>query len=248
MREEMLLRIGIFSDVHGNDEALTNVLNALNQENVERLICLGDLVGYGPEPNLCTRLVHEATPHIIAGNHDHAAVGLTSTDYFNTYARIAIEWTMEILTSEAAAHLKNLPLILEEEEATFVHATPKDPEEWHYVLTVQEARNQFQRLKTWLCFIGHSHLPLAFVQNSQGEITVQNAGNLFLEPDKRYIINVGSVGQPRDGDPRASWGVWDTDKKRFQLKRSAYPVDRVQEKMQKAKLPHYLIQRLSAGQ
>jgi len=242
------VRIGIFSDVHGNVEALEVVLKALEEERVNRSFCLGDLVGYGPNPNRCVEKVMQFSDRVVAGNHDHAATGQTPTTYFNEYARMAIDWTRKVLSSNSMINLNRLPVVLIEGEITLVHATPDKPEAWHYIFTYADARRSFGVLKTPLCFVGHSHAPGAFVRNEEGEIFTHNPTEITLEEGKTYIINVGSVGQPRDGDPRASYGILDTEERRFQLKRLTYPVEVVQEKMWRENLPPALIDRLSFGQ
>ena len=129
-----------------------------------------------------------------------------------------------------------------------VHATPDDPDAWHYLYSSWDARSSFKALGTQLCFIGHSHIPGVFVMDGSGRIVVENVSDVSITEDKMYIINVGSVGQPRDGDPRACYGVFDVNDGRFNLKRCSYPVEIVQEKMQRAGLPSYLITRLAFGQ
>lgn len=233
--------------MHGNIEALEVVLQALQYENIDRMICLGDLVGYGPNPNQCVEKVIEEVDHVVAGNHDYAAIDQVSTEYFNEYARKAIDWTHDVLTSASIQILTRLPLISIEEEITYVHATPEEPAEWRYIFSNEDACRSFDAMTTSLCFVGHSHTPVAFVRNEADEISICDPTEVSIEEGKKYIINEGSVGQPRDGDPRACYGVLDTEGKRFNLKRLPYPVDRVQEKMWKEHLPSYLIHRLSVG-
>jgi predicted phosphodiesterase len=241
------VRIGVFSDVHGNLEALELVLKALEKEGVDSTICSGDLVGYGPNPNQCVEKVMETADEIVAGNHDYAATGLTSINDFTDYARSAIEWTQDVLTSISQSHLSSLSLIKYMGEVTIVHATPDSPSEWKYIFTFEDINRCFEALTTTFCFIGHSHVPVAFIRDSKGNIFYQNATDVVLESGKKYIINVGSVGQPRDGDPRASYGVLDLNIERFYLKRLEYSVEKVQEKMWKQGLPPYLIYRLETG-
>ena len=241
------MRIGIFSDVHANGEALDVVLKALEYEEVNRIFCLGDLVGYGPMPNECIERTMAVADEVVGGNHDYAATSRISTDGFNDYAKQAIEWTQKVLTATSIARLNNLPMAITEGDIFIVHATPEAPEKWHYIFTYEEARRNFEFMTTPLCFVGHSHAPAAFIQNDKGEISIQSAVSVAIHAGKKYIINVGSVGQPRDGDPRACYGVLDTDRNQFQLKRLPYPVEIVQEKMQKKSLPRYLIERLSVG-
>ncbi len=242
------MRVGIFSDVHANLEALEIVLKALEYEGVDKTICPGDLVGYGPDPNQCIEKVMEAADKVVAGNHDYAACGMLSTEYFNEYARMAIEWTSRVIDTKFTYTLSNLPLTIIEDGITMVHATPEAPNGWHYILDIADARRSFRALKNSLCFVGHSHIPVAFVQDESGKISIRNPSELNIKMDEKYIINVGSVGQPRDGDPRTTYGILDTDKKKFWLKRLPYPVEEVQKKMREENLPPYLINRLSVGQ
>jgi len=242
------VRVGIFSDVHANLEALEIVLKAIEYENVDKTICVGDLVGYGPDPNQCIEKVMEIADIVVAGNHDYAACGMLSTEYFNEYAKMAIDWTSRVIETKFTYILSNLPLTVIEDEITVVHATPEAPGGWHYILDIADAQRSFRALKNSLCFVGHSHIPVAFVQDQDGKISIRNPSELNIKTDEKYIINVGSVGQPRDGDPRTTYGILDTNKKKFWLKRLPYPVEGVQGKMREENLPPYLINRLSVGQ
>jgi len=242
------VRIGIFSDVHGNVEALEVVLKALGDEKVDCIYCLGDLVGYGPDPDQCVEKVMEAADSVIMGNHDLVAIGQMSTSDFNTFARQAIDWTRGVLSSESIERLSKLPFLLVEADATWVHATPGAPDEWDYIISIVDAYYSFESMKTPLCFVGHSHVPIAYIQDKNGDIAICDETEITIEEDKKYIINVGSVGQPRDGDPRASYGILDVVKKRYRLNRVIYPIKTVQEKMQKVHLPRFLIARLSTGE
>ena len=242
------MRVGIFSDVHANFEALEIVLKAIEYEGVDKTICVGDLVGYGPDPNQCVEKVMEMADIVVAGNHDYAACGMLSTEYFNEYARMAIDWTSRVLDTKFIDILSNLPLTVTEDGITIVHATPEAPSGWHYILDVADAHKSFKALKNSLCFVGHSHIPVAFVQDQNGRISIRNPSEVEIKMGEKYIINVGSVGQPRDGDPRTTYGILDTDKKKFWLKRLPYPVEEVQKKMREEHLPPYLINRLSVGQ
>jgi predicted phosphodiesterase len=241
------MRLGIFSDVHGNVEALDTVLRELEKEEVNLTICLGDLVGYGPDPNQCIKKVMNASDIVLAGNHDHAAVNLLSTEHFNEQARIAIEWTSQVLTNKSKNILSNLPMMETIDQILIVHATPEEPEQWHYIFTVEDAYRNLINMSVPICLVGHSHAPMAFIQNEEKKILLQNATEVDIQPNRKYIINVGSVGQPRDGDPRAAYGILDMEKNMFHLKRLAYPINKVQEKMVKKGLPAPLIERLTAG-
>ncbi len=243
------MRLAIFSDVHGNMEALEAVQSALALETPDRILCLGDLVGYGPDPALCIDAVLGFCDIVLAGNHDCAAAGLVATDYFNEYARQAMEWTKAVLTPKSAEKLKALPLILEEDDRVFVHAAPESPEKWEYILSPADAWYQFENTEAKVIFVGHTHIPVCFQLKSPGKIGIRTDLDLIeLETGCRAIINVGSVGQPRDNNTKACYGIYDTEKATFSLKRCSYNVAAVQDKMRRASLPEYLIARLSLGQ
>lgn len=242
------MRIGVFSDVHGNWEALEQVLMAFEEEGVNRLYCAGDIVGYGPDPNMCVEKIMAVADAVIAGNHDWAVTGQVSTSSFNEYARSAIEWTRTLVSAEAEEYLAKLPIRYVEGEITVVHGTPDEPEEWNYLFNVDDARRSFNALRTQICFVGHSHIPVAFIRDNENKTSVRGAENVRIEEDKMYLINVGSVGQPRDGDPRAAYGILDTDDNQFRLKRIPYPIEVVQEKMRRVGLPFRLIDRLAYGE
>ncbi len=245
--EEQPLRIGIISDIHGNSEALDVVLKALEFENIGQVVCLGDVVGYGPEPDHCIQRVWDSADIIVAGNHDVALSKQHMASHFSDHAKEALQWTQKNIRTESLARLEALKLVEQTSDVTWVHASPIDPGAWQYILYTDAARDHFTALDTPLCFIGHSHIPLAFVKDQQGDIHIADPSDLDIDPDCQYIINVGSVGQPRDGDPRAAYGVWDTGANRFYLRRLLYPVEIVQEKMDQAQLPRYLIERLAVG-
>ena len=241
------MKIGILSDIHGNMEALDVVLAELKECGPDRILCLGDLVGYGPNPNECIEKIASVADIILAGNHDHAATGQLSTEHFNEFARKAIDWTRDVLDAKNSRFLSGLPLILVEEGMTLVHATPEAPADWNYIFGYADARRSFSVLTTPVCFVGHSHVPVAFIMDESGEISIHDATRAAIQEGNKIIINAGSVGQPRDGDPRASYGIFDTDDRYFYLKRVSYAVDAVQEKMRGQNLPSYLIDRLSTG-
>lgn len=240
------MRYAIISDIHGNLEAFESVLKGLKGERYDLLLCLGDLVGYGPNPNECCQLMRETGGIVIAGNHDWAAVGKTGIEYFNTFARMAIRWTSEVLDEENRAYLSGLPLRWTEMDLLLVHSSPSEPSLWNYILSPQEACQELRTFSERICLIGHSHQPTVFIQ--EGENCQQNGfDSLKLRSNLRYIINVGSVGQPRDGDPRAVACVYDSKRDSVELRRFTYDVGKTQEKMAKVKLPVYLADRLSLG-
>lgn len=243
------MRIAILSDVHGNLEALEAVLEHISGESVDRVVCLGDLVGYGADPNPCCDRIPEVAEEVVAGNHDHASVGLTDMSDFHPAAREAAQWTDEILSGSHRRYLESLPftMILAEGEATLVHATPSRPEAWQYLYDPLEAAQEFEAFTTQCCFVGHTHYPIAFVQNPSGEVAGVPLDRMRVQDSYRYIINVGSVGQPRDGDPRAAYAVYDYEAGTLDLYRVDYDVETAREKILKAGLPPVLAERLGYG-
>jgi diadenosine tetraphosphatase ApaH/serine/threonine PP2A family protein phosphatase len=241
------MRWAILSDVHGNLEAFQAVIGDLRAEKADQIAFLGDVVGYGADPNECLSLLRNLTDWVIAGNHDYGAVGLTNIDVFNPMARSAILWTREKLSEENQAYLRRLLLVRNNGNVTFVHATPNQPEEWYYLFTFPEAEEAFLSLSGDLAFVGHSHRPLILTKAGSGEVEAMNLEETVLKPGVRYIINVGSVGQPRDGHPEAAYGLYDENTKRFLLKRLPYDVETAQRKIIRAGLPPFLAQRLSRG-
>jgi len=238
------MRYAIISDVHANIEALNAVLEKLREEGVDNLLFLGDSVGYGPNPNECIEILKETTKILLAGNHDWAAVGMADIEYFNPYARAAIEWTQETLNDKNRTFLKKLPLTETLDNILLVHATPREPEQWHYLLTIRDAYINFHFFSEKICFIGHSHSPAIIEYSPDGKTAVYK-DHADIKEDHRYIINVGSVGQPRDGNPQAAYAM--LNKNSVGIKRVSYDIVSTQKKMRDAGLSSYLIDRLSRG-
>ncbi|MCD5397871.1 metallophosphatase family protein [candidate division NPL-UPA2 bacterium] len=239
------MRYGLFSDIHGNLEALQAVLDALRKEDIDNYICLGDIVGYGANPRECLELIEDLNPVAIAGNHDYAAVKLTNINYFNSDAKEAILWTQNQLKEKEKKFLNALRLVHNFPDFTIVHATLKAPEEWRYILSTYEAKESFQLLTVPLLFTGHSHVPIVFEGNARYRYDFRKTVN--LEEGRKYIINIGSVGQPRDGDPRASFALYDTESRLVEVKRVEYNIPETMKKIIEAGLPRMLAWRLSQG-
>jgi diadenosine tetraphosphatase ApaH/serine/threonine PP2A family protein phosphatase len=239
------MRYALLGDIHGNTEALREVFADIEIIGVDKLICLGDIVGYGAEPVECLREVRSRKMDAILGNHDSAAVGTTPLDYFNDYARTAVVWAAERLKDDDKNFLKDLPLTRDYNGFTVVHSSLDAPHEWNYVVDTLAARKCFEPLAERICFIGHSHQPLVFTES--GSISWGRETEIAIRNDSRYIINVGSVGQPRDGDPRASYGIYDTDAMRVEIRRVAYDIRTTQSKILSAELPRFLAFRLEIG-
>ncbi|MFQ5706292.1 MAG: metallophosphoesterase family protein [bacterium] len=242
------MRYAIISDIHGNLEALQRVLEEIETRNIGEILCLGDVVGYGPNPNECVEIVRKHAKITLAGNHDYAPLGRLDLSYFNPWARSAVEWTGEELTPASTEFLMNLPLMAQMDGFAIVHATPLNPEEWNYITTVGDAVINFPEFQGQVCFIGHSHVPLNIVMNGNGACDVEKQNPMPLLEGKRYIINVGSVGQPRDFNSKASFGVYDSDEKVFELVRTVYDLASTQKKIRDAGLPDFLAERLARGQ
>jgi predicted phosphodiesterase len=243
------MKIAIISDIHANIEALEAVIADIKTQKADEILCLGDIVGYGANPNECIDLVKKSCSLVLLGNHDAAAVDLLSTQHFNIHAKIAIEWTMGNLTAASHSYLKTLPLKDTKQSLTFVHATPYEPNMWYYITSLEEAAFNFQFFETDFCFVGHTHIPIIIVLEEEKEVYVHQGESLnFGQLEKvRFLINVGSVGQPRDRNPNSCYGILDLDAKSFTYRRVQYDVQGAQAKMRKIKMPEFLITRLVEG-
>lgn len=242
------MKYGIYSDIHGNLEALDRVLESMNRLGVERKVCLGDIVGYGPFPNECAEKVAKESDIVILGNHDSVAVGNESSEDWNNYnAQKAIEWTAKTLSSSNAEWLKGLPFMVSEGPLCFVHASPWEPAQWRYVSSLDDAVDAFSFFTEKMCFIGHTHWPIIVIM--EGEQSFRVSETLFhtLRPNQRLLVNDGSVGQPRDRNPLASWCLCDTEKMTIEIVRVAYDISKTQAAMRKLGLADFLINRLSEG-
>lgn len=238
---------GIISDIHANLEAFDVVLNKLYR--VDKIICLGDIVGYGPNPNECVKKVREMNIPSAAGNHDKAVTGDMEITWFNYNARSAIEYTQREIKGENLDFLKGLTEIHEEDDFQYVHGSLRSPLR-EYITNIFEAVPTLERMTKKICFVGHSHIPLFIAQKDDGNFDgriLMDEEEVVTDEYSKIVINVGAIGQPRDGDPRASYGLYDTETKIFSLHRVEYNIEMVQEKMKTAGLPQPLIERLSFG-
>jgi diadenosine tetraphosphatase ApaH/serine/threonine PP2A family protein phosphatase len=243
------MRCLVLSDIHSNLEALEAVL--ADAGPVDRVWCLGDVVGYGPDPNGCVELLRPL-PHVcIAGNHDWATLGKLDLNDFNPDAREANLWNREQLTPENLAYLEARPEKLIEGQFTLAHGSPRHPI-WEYIIYTSTAQTNFSFFDTPFCLVGHTHTPVVFRLVGQGDeevcepIPPRVGESVKLEPG-RFIINPGGVGQPRDGDPRASYALLDLETLTVQYRRVAYPVEKTQAKMMEHNLPLRLVLRLGYG-
>lgn len=240
------MRYGIFSDIHSNLEALKAVIDAYQTEHIDRYLCIGDIVGYAANPLECIQLIKGLSAGIVAGNHDWGSSGKFDLEYFNPSAKEALVWTSGVLSVAEKDFLCSLPLTYQEENFILAHGSLDNPQAFYYLNNHEAASAAFAVLKKQVCFIGHTHRPGVFVE-SDDNLFYKALGILELEGRKRYIVNVGSVGQPRDRDPRAGYVIYDTDKETIELKRIAYNISVVQDKILNAGLPDFFASRLVEG-
>lgn len=237
---------GIISDIHSNLEAITAVMDELTRRTTSKIACLGDTVGYGASPNECCDLVRKTADYVVKGNHDAGSTKLISPSNFNRPAIQACAWTSKVLSTENWNWLTELPLLIENEEEVMTHSSPSNPEIWKYVISLGDAVTEFESFDFDVCFVGHSHCPVIFAEKN-GQYSVIEDSTFTLLSNARYIINPGSVGQPRDGDPRASFAVYDSDKRQVQIVRVPYDIAGTQKKILDAGFPDFLAQRLADG-
>ncbi|MFQ5645505.1 MAG: metallophosphoesterase family protein [bacterium] len=242
------MQYAIYSDVHGNLQALKAVVADIEKAGTAKKIFLGDAVGYGANPNECIKIIREFSDIALAGNHDHAALNLIDISFFNPFAKEAVFWTRKQLTRESREFLAGLKVEESLNDITLVHATPCLPEEWNYIFSLKIASDNFKCFDRKICFIGHSHVPIIVTLNEkQGRCYVNSGDTMNISSGCRYIINIGSVGQPRDGDNRSSYVLYDDEIQTVTIKRVAYDIAETQSAIIKAGLPSSLAERLGHG-
>ena len=239
------MRFAIFSDIHANWEALEAVLHDAEERAVTSYICLGDVVGYNANPHECVVRVREMDCPIVKGNHDEQASLAESSRDFNELAEHAIEWTRANLTADDKDWLRDLRLERQVRDFTIVHATLDTPAQWGYVFNNLDAAASFTYQHTAVCFFGHTHVPMAFIRDDG--VRRINFEQIHVETGRKYFINAGSTGQPRDGDWRAAYCIYDTERNLIELHRVKYDLDTAQKKIIKAGLPRLLAERLALG-
>lgn len=245
------MRIGILGDIHGNLEALEAVIGEMRELSIDHWVQVGDIVGYGSQPRECIQIVRELNCTVCIGNHDAAVVGLLSAEYFNPYARQAVEWTRQELTQEELDFLRQLPLVVQREHFTVVHGSLHLPDEFGYVMSSVEAKDSLRAQSTKICFVGHSHVPAIYMQDSEDPDSLQVIFRPEVETNtadcQKVLMNVGSVGQPRDEDPRAAYAIYDTESGDASIRRVTYDIASTQQKINAAGLPSVLANRLALG-
>lgn len=232
------MRIAIISDIHSNLEALTKAIEVIDLHSIDKIICLGDIVGYGANPNECVELIRQRCDIVIKGNHEDAVEDISLTEYFTDDARAAVFWTRKYLTEKNSDYLLTLPLTYKADDLLFVHASPCNTVEWNYILNNLDASAAFRCFSESICFIGHTHMPAMFSTNGRASRIIK---------DERYIVNVGSVGQPRDGNTELSFGLLDTNTWTYENIRAPYDVEVTARKILNTDLPARLGQRLLMG-
>lgn len=241
------MRILVLSDIHANLSALEAVITDAGL--VDAVWCLGDVVGYGPDPNECIALLRgQANLTCLLGNHDAAVLGRIQLETFNHDARRSIEWIQEIISKESYLFLNTLPEKTQVENVTLAHGSPRNPV-WEYVLDLYNASQNFNHFDTQICMVGHTHLPIAYItmENPRDVRWVIPMEGETIQIDSRAILNPGSAGQPRDHDPRASYAVFDSEQNNWQIHRVAYDIRSVQKRIRAADLPPRHALRLTEG-
>ena len=243
------MRYAIIADIHANLAAFKAVVAHIERwGGVEEIWCLGDVVGYGPDPGQCIELLRRYNHVCVAGNHDWAAIGKLATSEFNPDAAIACHWTAQNLSPGEVKYLESLPEVIRKGDFSLVHGSPRQPI-WEYLKSVSSAKENFTYFQSQFCLVGHSHLSLVFKYDEPDACSAsQFETNVRLALGKsRLIINPGSVGQPRDGDPRASYAIYDDQTGMVRLYRVSYDISLTQTRMVKYNLPMRLMARLSQG-
>jgi len=241
------MRYGIFADIHSNFEALEAVIEAYKKESIDRYFCAGDIVGYAANPGECIEKVSSLAGIAIAGNHDWAAVDLFPDDYFNPAARQALAWTREKLDDQGRGFLKALKLTYSNNDLIMVHGTLQKPQDFNYMSDGYMAEEAFRLVETGICFVAHTHVPGFYIKDSGKLSSYSQESCLDIKAGNKYIVNVGSVGQPRDGNPDSAYCIYDSAKRKVQIKRVSYNTEITRKKIIDAGLPKFLGDRLLTG-
>lgn len=241
------MRYGIISDIHGNLEAFEAVLEECRNQGVRQYFCIGDIVGYGANPAECIALNRKIKAITVAGNHDWAVCGKMKTDQFNDVAQEAVDWTQQQLSTEDLKYLNDLPLEWVNDDFQMVHGSLNHPEEFNYIMDTRDTNDTFYMMKKNLCFVGHTHKPQIYAKTGD-YIALSDAQNIVTDKASTYVVNVGSVGQPRDGNRDACYAIFDPDLNEININRANYDIRKAQDKILNAGLPAVLAKRLSIGQ
>jgi diadenosine tetraphosphatase ApaH/serine/threonine PP2A family protein phosphatase len=243
------MRYGILGDVHANLSALRTVLDAFEREGVERVLSVGDVVGYGAAPRECIALLRERDVQVVRGNHDAAVTGQIDLLYFNAVARQAVLWTQMVLSQEELAWLTDLPYTLHTEHCSVAHGTLHKPELFDYIQSTTDGDPSLDVMTRPVCFVGHTHVPLTLLRQRDDPLRTAytTSDELDLTESRHALVNVGSVGQPRDEDPRAAYAIFDSDLERVWIRRVSYDIEQEAQRIRRAGLPGMLADRLFLG-
>lgn len=243
------MKYGILGDIHSNLSALETVLEHLDREVVDVLISVGDVVGYGAAPRECIEILRHREVVTVKGNHDAACVGELDERYFNPYAREAVAWTRGVIDRRDAAWLRSLPLTIELEHCQVAHGTIHQPELFDYVLSTTDADASLDVMTRPVGFVGHSHIPIALLRFAEApnRTAYTTESEIDLSDAVRALINVGSVGQPRDEEPRSAYALYDSERRQAWIRRCSYDIDREAARIRRAGLPEVLAERLRLG-
>jgi predicted phosphodiesterase len=239
------MRIALFGDIHANLEALEAVLKDASDQGVEQYVCMGDIVGYNADPSACLEIVRAMNCPTVKGNHDEDASGNHSLDSMNPVAATALEWTRQQLTDEQRQWLARLRMVRQVSDFTVVHSTLDQPANWNYVTNRFDAMSNFSYQFTQICFHGHTHVPRVYMKNDKVQEIFTDS--VVIEDGAKYFINIGSVGQPRDGDWRACYVIFDLDHQMVAFRRVEYDIAETQRKILAAGLPPMLADRIQEG-
>lgn len=239
------MRTAIFGDIHANLEALEAILEDAAGQGVTDYVCLGDVVGYNADPVACLNMIRDMDCPTVKGNHDQDASEDHSLDSMNPVAALALQWTREQLDDDQRLWLKKLRMVRQVSDYTIVHSTLDQPVHWNYVTNRFDAMSNFSYQFTQICFHGHTHVPRVYVKSDK--VREVPAESIAIEANSKYFINVGSVGQPRDGDPRACYAIIDSNHKLVVFRRVEYDIRKTQQKIREAGLPEMLAERLQEG-
>ncbi|MBS4028151.1 MAG: metallophosphoesterase family protein [Ignavibacteriales bacterium] len=249
------MKLAIISDIHANLEALKKAFEIIEAKNVDEIISLGDIVDYGANPNECVALIESKCRISLLGNHDEAALDIQQAhDHFTELALASTKWTHKIISDHNRKYLARRPILHEEFNCKFVHSSPKEPFAWHYIITELDAKENFRYFSQPICFFGHSHIAEIFCDSFEpSEPTKVEKMNTVISafykfnPKSKYLINVGSIGQPRDFDWRLSFGIFDTEEYTFEQIRAEYDVHTASQSILDAKLPQHNAKRIFVG-
>ncbi len=243
------MKYGILGDIHSNLSALETTLKEFDAERIDHVISVGDIVGYGAAPSECIELVRSVNATVVKGNHDAACVDEIDTAYFNRFAREAVQWTKTVLSEAELDWLRNLPLVQHLEHCSVAHGTLHKPELFDYIQSTTDADPSLDDMHLPVCFVGHTHVPVSLIRlvDDPKRTAYTFDTTIDLSEAERSLINVGSVGQPRDEEPRAAYAIFDTDENVISIKRVEYDIDRESRRIRDAGLPPTLADRLYLG-